>query len=117
MKESWLANFMIAGVVAALLAIAPSAGKAASYPTRTIEGVAPFGAGSLVDRILLMMIPYLEKDLGQKILPNYKSGAGGSIGTAWLAKANPDGSNPAPPFSRNIPPWFGRLLPACTSGT
>ncbi len=87
-----VAVFCLAAVVALTLgALNPKTLLSADFPTRAVEVVVPFGAGSIVDRILLTMIPYLEKDLGQKVLPNYKSGAGGSIGAAWLAQAQPTG--------------------------
>lgn len=66
---------------------------AQEYPTRLVEMLVAFGPGSNTDRLALTIIPYLEKELGQKVLPNYKSGGGGTIGTTWLARAKPDGYN------------------------
>lgn len=67
--------------------------SATEYPEQTIEIIAPFGAGSSTDRMTLAIIPFMEKELKQKVLPSYKSGGGGTIGTAWLSKAKPDGYN------------------------
>jgi tripartite-type tricarboxylate transporter receptor subunit TctC len=48
-------------------------GDAAGNPIRPIEVVISFGGGSAVDRVILNLILYLGKDLGQRILPDYKS--------------------------------------------
>lgn len=84
---------IFAGLVA-LVAPAHQSG-ADEYPTRDVGIVVPFGPGSNTDRLTLTMIPYLEKELGRKVLPRYQSGGGGTIGTAWLARAKPDGYNMA----------------------
>ena len=77
-----------------LLLLSSSAAMAASdYPNRPIEIIPPFGPGSSTDRMTLAIMPFLEKELGQKILPSYRSGGGGTIGTSWLARAKPDGYN------------------------
>lgn len=67
--------------------------SAAEFPEQPIEIIAPFGAGSSTDRMTLAIIPFMERELKQKVLPSYRSGGGGTIGTAWLAKAKPDGYN------------------------
>jgi tripartite-type tricarboxylate transporter receptor subunit TctC len=67
--------------------------NAAEYPEQPIEIIAPFGPGSSTDRMTLAIIPFMENELKQKVLPSYRSGGGGTIGTAWLSKAKPDGYN------------------------
>lgn len=102
-----------------------SAVAAADYPTRSVEIVVPFGPGSNTDRLLLALAPHLERELGQKVLPNYKSGGGGTIGTAWLARAKPDGYNlaimpPGPilvkPRTSNLPYALRDFVPIAQVG-
>lgn len=81
---------VLLGVILLLLGFFELA-AAEEYPTRMVEVVVPYGPGSNTDRVALTIIPYLEKELGQKVLPNYKGGGGGAIGTAWVARAKPDG--------------------------
>lgn len=64
---------------------------AGDFPSRTIRVEVPWGAGSNTDAIAMMVAPYLEEALGQRIVPVYKKGGGGIIGTAWAAKQPPDG--------------------------
>ena len=52
--------------------------SAAEYPEQPIEIIAPFGAGSSTDRMTLAIIPFMERELKQKVLPSYRSGGGGN---------------------------------------
>jgi tripartite-type tricarboxylate transporter receptor subunit TctC len=64
---------------------------AQTYPSRPIKLVMPFGAGSASDSIARIVAERLAAGLGQRILVENKAGAGGNIGTAEVAKAEPDG--------------------------
>ena len=50
-----------------------------------------FPAGSGVDVVARMLQPSLEKSLGQRLVIDYKSGAGGNLASEAVARANPDG--------------------------
>lgn len=63
----------------------------AKYPTKPITYVIPFNAGGQSDIEARRQQPLLEKILGQKILIEYKPGAGGALGWSELVKAKPDG--------------------------
>jgi len=100
--------------------------SSADFPDRPIEIVIPFGPGSNTDRVILTMCPFMEKELGQKFMPNYRSGGGGTIGPAWLAKAKPDGYNlgvipPGPllvkPLTSNLPYSVKDFVPIAQIGT
>ena len=78
------------GSILALLAIATGA-SAQDWPTRTIRAVVPFTAGSGSDIITRTIMEQLSKQLGQSIVVENRVGAGGTIGTAAVAKADPDG--------------------------
>jgi tripartite-type tricarboxylate transporter receptor subunit TctC len=74
---------------ASLLACA--AAGAQSYPSKPIHVVVPFTAGSTTDIIARAITDRLAASLGQPIVVDNKPGAGGTLGAAAVAKAEPDG--------------------------
>jgi tripartite-type tricarboxylate transporter receptor subunit TctC len=82
---------LLAGV--ALVAIALSAGSAAAqtYPSRPITVIAPFPAGGPLDTIARIIAEPMRVALGQPVVIENVAGAGGNIGTARVARADPDG--------------------------
>lgn len=58
---------------------------------KAIRAVVPFNAGSTIDIIGRIVTDPLSKQLGQTIVIENRGGAGGSIGSAAVAKADPDG--------------------------
>jgi len=80
-------------VIVALLTIAlfAPAAVAQSYPERPIRLVIPFAAGGPNDLIGRPLAEKMSEALGQPIVIENKGGAAGSIGTAFVAKAPPDG--------------------------
>lgn len=73
-----------------LLAIAPVA-FAQDYPTRNITLVVPFPPGGPSDTTARLITGPMSKALGQQIVVENVSGAGGTIGSNRVAKAKPDG--------------------------
>ena len=69
----------------------PRFATAQSYPTRQIRAMVPFAAGSSLDIVGRIVMDPLSKQLGQTIVIENRGGAGGSIGTASVVKAEPDG--------------------------
>src|SRR5262245_17646844 len=76
---------------AALLLIAHGAADAQSWPSRPIRAIIPFGAGSATDLVPRIVFEQLSPQLGQPIVVENRAGAGGTLGTAAVAKADPDG--------------------------
>lgn len=66
--------------------------SAQTWPTGPIRIVVPFPAGGSVDVIPRMLQPGLEQRLGVPVVVENKTGASGTIGSAAVAKAEPDGN-------------------------
>jgi tripartite-type tricarboxylate transporter receptor subunit TctC len=72
------------GLVQALPAAEP-------YPSRPIRIVVPFGAGGANDVLVRIVAAKLPEGLGQQVVVDNRTGAGGLIGTDIVAKATADG--------------------------
>ncbi len=79
----------VAFIVAAVLFAAPSAAQ--DFPNRPITLVVPFPAGGGNDALARVVADKMSKPLGQQVVVENRSGAGGTIGTRAVAKAHPDG--------------------------
>jgi tripartite-type tricarboxylate transporter receptor subunit TctC len=79
-------------MVAAAL-FAGSAVQAEPWPSRLIKVTIPFGAGSAADVVPRVVFDRLAAELGQPIVVENRPGAGGTIGTAAVVKADADGYN------------------------
>lgn len=76
----------------AALALAPiGSALAQAYPTRPIRLVNPFAAGGTVDVLARLIGKEMGADLGQSIVVENQPGAGGTVGSAAVARAAPDG--------------------------
>ena len=69
----------------------PRLACAQSWPARPIRAMIPFSAGSSLDIVGRIVLDPLSSQLGQTIVVENRGGAGGTIGTAAVAKADPDG--------------------------
>jgi tripartite-type tricarboxylate transporter receptor subunit TctC len=79
--------------LAALLLIAAAglANAQAPYPSKPIAMIAPFPPGGLADIVARPVAEAMSRELGQPVVVENKSGAGGGVGMAYAAKAPPDG--------------------------
>jgi len=82
---------MRAILLAILFALSPSLAQAQTYPDRTITMVIPFAAGGPTDTVARLVGEAMSKDLGQQVIVENVGGAGGTLGAARVAKAEPDG--------------------------
>src|SRR5258708_34996042 len=64
---------------------------AQTWPTRLIKATIPFGAGSAADVVPRLLFDRLAIELGQPIVIENRAGAGGTLGSGQVAKADPDG--------------------------
>jgi tripartite-type tricarboxylate transporter receptor subunit TctC len=62
-----------------------------SYPDKPIHIVVPFSAGGVVDTIARLIGEKLSAKYGLPVIVDNKTGAGGSIGTEFVARSAPDG--------------------------
>lgn len=76
-----------------LLTGAALAGSAAAqaYPTKPITLVVPFSAGGPTDVVARTLGAAMAKSLGQTVVVENKTGAGGTLAAAYTARATPDG--------------------------
>ena len=77
--------------LAALAALASLPAVAQTYPTRPITVVVPFPAGGPSDVVARIVAEHMGKLLGQTMVIENVGGAGGTIGSARVAAAAPDG--------------------------
>lgn len=79
--------------VPASLAAAPAAaqGPADNWPSKPITYVVPFAAGGTTDVLGRLIGQRLSSTLGQSVVIENRAGAGGNIGSDYVAKAAPDG--------------------------
>ncbi|EJE50612.1 hypothetical protein PMI14_04709 [Acidovorax sp. CF316] len=77
-------------ILIASLVLAGSA-WAQSYPTKPITLVVPFSAGGPTDVVARLLGAAMGKTLGQTVLVENKTGAGGTISATYTARATPDG--------------------------
>src|SRR6201999_4521125 len=75
-------------VLCILSALCTAAAHAETWPSRLIKATIPFGAGSATDVVPRVVFEQLAAELGQSIVVENRSGA---VGTAFVAKAEPDG--------------------------
>jgi tripartite-type tricarboxylate transporter receptor subunit TctC len=79
----------LACVVPALLLL--STARAQTYPDRPIRVVVPFSAGSASDVVARLVLEKMSPALTQQFVIENQPGAGGNIGTAAIARAEPNG--------------------------
>src|SRR5262245_55834521 len=68
-----------------------SAAFAQSFPTKPVTIVVPFSAGGPTDTIARIMAERMTRSLGQTVLVENVTGAGGNIGVGRVVRAAPDG--------------------------
>lgn len=73
------------------LSLASAAAQAADYPSRPITLVVPFAAGGPTDVVARTLGLELGKELGQPVVVENRTGAGGTVAANYVAHATPDG--------------------------
>ena len=85
-------RFVLCAVIALGLALG-MAGRAVAqaYPDRLIKMVVPFPPGGSIDITARLLVRSLGPILGQTVIIENRSGAGGALGSKAVASADPDG--------------------------
>ena len=78
-------------LLAALIGLNAAEASAQEFPSRFITIVSPFQAGGPSDTVARLIAGPMSKMLGQQVVVENTTGAGGTIGSARVAKAAPDG--------------------------
>ena len=93
--RSWLPRARVMrtmiAIAAAYLAASLQVAAAQNWPSRIVTIVVPFPAGGPSDVLARAVAGELADKLGQQVVVENRSGAGGNVGAAVVAKAPPDG--------------------------
>jgi tripartite-type tricarboxylate transporter receptor subunit TctC len=88
MRQRWSAAVILVAVAVAAMS---SSASAQSWPNRPIRAILPIAPGTGSDVVFRLVFNQLSMQLGQQIVVENRGGAGGTIGSAVVAKADPDG--------------------------
>jgi len=77
--------------VLAVLAATLGHAHAQPWPSKPVHLIVPYAAGGPVDLSARLVAPKLQEALGQPVVVENKTGAGGNIGADFVAKSAPDG--------------------------
>jgi tripartite-type tricarboxylate transporter receptor subunit TctC len=92
-QEARMRKFPVAflAVMAALLALHARPAASQSWPVRPVRLIVPFAPGGSSDIAARVFAQRLSERLGQQIVVDNRSSAGGVVGADMLARASPDG--------------------------
>ncbi|OWT63898.1 Bug family tripartite tricarboxylate transporter substrate binding protein [Candidimonas nitroreducens] len=86
-----LSSLTLMGVVGAAGLSAPGSAVAADWPQRPVRLIVPFAPGGSNDVIARKLADIISKNTGQTFIVENKGGAGGVVGSGYVASSNPDG--------------------------
>ena len=78
-------------IIAIISTLSFTVALAQTYPNKPISLIVPYGAGGGSDSRTRQVAQFLSQELGQPVIVDNKAGAGGNIGTEYVAKAKADG--------------------------
>ena len=78
------------GSAALMLPMIGSA-RAQAFPTQSLRLIPPYPPGGGTDTVARLLVPHLMSQLGQNVVVENRGGAGGSIGSAEVARSPKDG--------------------------
>jgi tripartite-type tricarboxylate transporter receptor subunit TctC len=82
---------LIGVLMGGLLALSAPPAQSQSYPSEPIRIIVPFAAGGNVDVTARLVAPAMSELLGQPVVVENRTGAGGLVGTAAAIGSKPDG--------------------------
>ncbi|AMN38594.1 tripartite tricarboxylate transporter substrate-binding protein [Rhodoplanes sp. Z2-YC6860] len=91
MSQRAVALFAAFGLLAGVRVAIAQSDPAQTWPSKPIHAMVPLAPGTGGDVVARLVLNGLSQTLGQSIVIENKGGAGGTIGTGQVAKADPDG--------------------------
>jgi tripartite-type tricarboxylate transporter receptor subunit TctC len=85
------AHAVLLGAAMTLYGAGAHAAQPPAFPEHAITVVVPFPAGGPTDASARLFARTMSEDLGQPIVIDNRAGAAGTVGSAWVARANADG--------------------------
>jgi tripartite-type tricarboxylate transporter receptor subunit TctC len=83
--------FLQVATGAAVISIAPQFARADTFPDRPVHVVIGFAPGGVGDLTARLIEDSFQQKLGQPLVLDHRPGAGGNVGTAFVAKSAADG--------------------------
>ena len=84
-------NRLLRGFLSLCLSAPFSWATAETYPSKPVTIVVPFPAGGALDMVARVIAEQMRTDLGQAVIVDNRAGAGGTVGSTLVARADPDG--------------------------
>lgn len=84
-------TMLTAAVLAACAVLDCGAARAQTYPVRPVTMIVPLGTGGSTDTVARVVADGMRATLGQPVVVENVTGAGGSIGVGRVARSTPDG--------------------------
>ena len=83
----------ISSIISGIAMMVPFAAAAQGndYPTQPIRIIVPFSAGGIVDSVARIVGQKISTQLGKPVIVENRTGAGGAVGTSYVARSAPDG--------------------------
>ena len=85
------ATHVLAWAIAPVCALAQTSEPIGAYPSRAVRLIVPYAAGGVSDIVGRVLAQKMSELLGQPMVVENRTGAGGMVGTGSVSKASPDG--------------------------
>src|ERR1700693_6306771 len=101
-----ISRVVFAALILSCAAVFAPVAAAQPWPSKTVKLIAVFPPGGSVDQVARIIAQQLSLQTGQSFIVDNRGGASGSIGTALLAKPEPDGYALGVVFGQDaVHPW------------
>ena len=84
-------RFFAAALVAASVIVSAPASAQQAWPSREVKFVVPFASGTTSDILARALAQHVAGVIGKPVIVDNQAGAGGNVGAASVARAQPDG--------------------------